>query len=61
MPSKTEENNIIRIPTVCGGENTILLRGTDGYLYPFTFEICGSKEIFLGIKATLYNPAICEE
>lgn len=44
-----------------GGESTILIYGLDNFIYPMTFEICGSKDIFLGIKITLYNPIISEE
>lgn len=58
---KTEENNIIRIPSVSGGESTFLILGMDNYNYPITFEIFGSKDIFLGIKIVLYNPISCEE
>ncbi|KAL4450355.1 hypothetical protein ABPG74_009061 [Tetrahymena malaccensis] len=59
--SNTEENSIIRVQTVCGGETTFLIQGLDNYQYPITFEVFGSKDIFLGVKITLYCPITCEE
>ncbi|EAR98624.2 hypothetical protein TTHERM_00463720 (macronuclear) [Tetrahymena thermophila SB210] len=59
--SNVEENSIIRVQTVCGGETTFLIQGLDNYQYPMTFEVFGSKDIFLGVKITLYCPITCEE
>ncbi|KAL4478281.1 hypothetical protein ABPG72_016593 [Tetrahymena utriculariae] len=59
--STVEENSIIRVQTVCGGETTFLIQGLDNYQYPITFEVFGSKDILLGIKIALYCPINCEE
>lgn len=52
----SESNNLLRIPTVSGGECTRLIQSDDGYVYPLVFEIVGVKDIFLGVKVSLYDP-----
>lgn len=59
--SELGQNNLLKLPLVSGGESTSMFKGEDGYVYPLTFEVVGVKDMFLGVKANLYNPREMKE
>lgn len=59
--NNSSSNNIIRQPTVSGGECAFLICGIDNYMYVLTCEVFGCKDTFLGVKITLYDSSNASE